>query len=103
MKRLPKGLHLDPPGKAPTEEQIEEVISGIEKRLAMKAMNRTVNQKVKDGYTMAVDILRRRQMDYSGIETLSSDQARAIAGIAVDFLNGKFHGFVLLSIPFKKM
>ena len=45
----------------PTDAQIEEAIKKIEARLEEKPINRAVNRSVKDGYTMAVDILRRRQ------------------------------------------
>lgn len=103
MKRiyLQKDQHVDPPGIAPSEEQIEAMITKIEARLAEKAINRTENQPVKDGYTMAVEILCNRQTDYAGIETLPTDQARAIAMLAVDYLKGDCHELVLSQVPIK--
>ncbi len=103
MKRLPKGLHLAPPNKIPTDEQVEAVIIKLDKRLAIKAINRTVNKPIKDGYTLGVDILRKRQTDYTGIEELPTDQARAIAMLAVDYLKGECHEFTLLNIPINRM
>ncbi len=104
MKRtyLKKNQHLDPPGIPPVWEQCEAMIAKIEARLAEKAINRTENKPVKDGYTMTVDILRRRQTDYAGIETLPTDQARAIAMLAVDYLKGECHELVLSQVPIKR-
>ncbi len=100
---LKKGQHLDPPNVAPTDEQVSDMISKIEARLAEKPINRFVNKPVKDGYTMAVEILRRRQTNYAGIEKLPTDQARAIAMLAADYLKGKCHELVLCQIPIKRM
>jgi hypothetical protein len=85
----------------PTDAQIEEV-KKIEARLEEKPINRAVNRSVKDGYTMAVDMLRRRQKDYSGIESLSSTRARAIAALAADFLNGECSADILCHVPIER-
>lgn len=86
----------------PTDVQIEEVIKKIEARLEEKPINRAVNRSVKDGYTMAVDMLRRRQKDYSGIESLTSTRARAIAALAADFLNGECSADILCHVPIER-
>ena len=86
----------------PTDTQIDDAIQKIEARLEEKPINRAVNRPVKDGYTMAVDMLRRRQKDYSGIESLTSTRARAIAALAADFLNGECSADILCHVPIKK-
>ena len=86
----------------PTEENIESVIAQIEARLSEKVMNRTINRSVKDGYTMAVAMLRRRQKDYAGIETLSTPRARAIAALAADYLNGECSETIFCHVPIKR-
>lgn len=93
---------LDLSAAIPTEEQIESVIAKIEARLSEKLMNRAVNISVKEGYTMAVEMLRRRQKDYSGIETLTSARARAIAALAADYLNGECTETILCHVPVKR-
>lgn len=54
-----KNLNLST--EVPNEDQIEVVITKIEARLAEKVMNRAANRSVKEGYTMAVEMLRRRR------------------------------------------
>lgn len=93
---------LDLKSEIPTETQIEEVIEKIEARLKEKPINRAVNLPVKAGYTMAVDMLRRRQKDYSGIESLTSTRARAIAALAADYLNGECSATILCHVPIKR-
>lgn len=93
---------LDLSMKIPTDEQIESVIAQIEARLSEKVMNRAANCPVKEGYTMAVGMLRRRQKDYSGIETLTSVRARAIAALAADYLNGECTETILCHVPVKR-
>lgn len=93
---------LDLSATIPTEEQIESVIAKIEARLSEKLMNRALNLPVKEGYTMAVEMLRRRQKDYSGIETLTSARARAIAALAADYLNGECTETILCHVPVKR-
>lgn len=88
--------------EVPEESQIELAISKIEERLAENAMNIDCNRSVKEGYTMAVDMLRRRQNDYSGIENLSTARAKAIAALAADFLNGECSEDILCHVPIKR-
>lgn len=94
--------HLDLSATIPTEEQIESVIAKIEERISEKVMNRAVNRPVKEGYTLAVEMLRRRQKDYTGIETLTSKRARAIAALAADYLNGECTETILCHVPVKR-
>lgn len=86
----------------PTEENVESVIAQIEARLSEKVMNRSVNLSVKEGYAMAVDMLRRRQKDYAGIETLSTPRARAVAALAADYLNGECSEAIFCHVPIKR-
>lgn len=94
--------YLNPPTEVPNEEQIKAAIAEIESRLAEKAMNMTVNLSVKEGYTKAVEMLRRRQKDYAGIENLSTARARAIAALAADFLNGECSEAILCHVPVRR-
>ena len=93
---------LDMSSGIPTEKQIEDAIKKIEARLDEKPINRAVNRSVKDGYTMAVDMLRRRQKDYAGIDSLPSTRARAIAALAADFLNGECSETILCHVPIER-
>ena len=93
---------LDMSSGIPTEKQIEKVIKTIETRLNEKPINRAVNHSVKAGYTMAVDMLRRRQKDYAGIDSLPTARARAIAALAADFLNGECSAAIFCNVPIKK-
>ena len=92
-----KNLNLST--EVPNEDQIEAVITKIE---AEKVMNRAANRSVKEGYTMAVEMLRRRQKDYAGIEKLSTTRARAIAALAADYLNGECSEVIFCHVPIKR-
>lgn len=96
-----KNLNLST--EIPNEDQIEMVISKIEARLSEKTMNRVSNRSVKEGYTMAVEMLRRRQKDYAGIENLSTPRARAIAALAADYLNGECSEVIFCHVPIKRL
>ena len=91
--------NLSPSTEIPNDGQIEAVINKIEARLAEKVMNRAANNSVKEGYTMAVEMLRRRQKDYAGIEKLSTTRARAIAALAADYLNGECSEVIFCHVP----
>ena len=95
-----KNLNLST--EVPNEDQIEVVITKIEARLAEKVINRAANRSVKEGYTMAVEMLRRRQKDYAGIEKLSTTRARAIAALAADYLNGECSEVIFCHVPIKR-
>ena len=50
----------------------------------------------------AVEMLRRRQKDYAGIENLSTARARAIAALAADFLNVECSEAILCHVPIRR-
>ncbi|MDB5241432.1 MAG: hypothetical protein JWP57_2057 [Spirosoma sp.] len=90
----------------PTEIEIQETIAMLQARLAEPGMSKAVNTRVRHGYNKAVDILAQNQRDYrnggpSGIEKLQTTQARAIAMLAVDYLNGECEQKVLVNVPIK--
>lgn len=86
-----------------TNEEIQETISKIEERLADIRVNRFVNAPVKEGYLKAVEILRDHQTDITRVklEELKTVQGRAIAALAIDYLNGECAQYILLGVPIK--
>lgn len=95
-EEIAKLLKTDLP--KPTEDQIEETIRLIEKRLEEKGINMTKNHAVKEGYTKAIEVLKSGKLDYDGLITV---QGRAIAAIAFDYLNGECSQEVLVNVPIK--
>lgn len=87
----------------PTEEQIEETISKIYDRLENPAVNKALNAAVKEGYEEAIDILVDDKRTYFQINSgMKTQQGRAIAVLAVDYLNGECSQEVLLGVPIKE-
>ena len=86
-----------------TNEEIQETISKIEERLADIRVNRFVNAPVKEGYLKAIEILRDHQTDITRakLEELKTVQGRAIAALAIDYLNGECAQYILLDVPIK--
>lgn len=86
-----------------TNEEIQETISKIEERLADIRVNRFVNAPVKEGYLKAIEILRDHQTDTTRakLEELKTVQGRAIAALAIDYLNGECAQYILLGVPIK--
>lgn len=84
-------------------EEIAHVICEIEKRLSDKRVNRYVNAPVKEGCLKAIEILRGRLVgiDKSHIDELKTTQGRAIAVLAIDYLNEEIEEKVLLNVPIK--
>lgn len=82
----------------PTDEQINETIKLIEKRLEDKRMNMYKNFHIKDGYNQAINVLKSRKLDYGQVESI---QGRAIVAIAFDYLNGECSQEVLVNVPIK--
>ena len=84
-----------------TKDEIKQCINGIRERLNIDQMNYPENKPVKEGYKKAIEILKRGSMDVTGqgIERLKSIRSRAIAILAIDYLNGDTTDFVLLNIP----
>lgn len=85
------------------KETIDHCISAIKERMKDKRINRFCNSSVKQGYTKALEILEKGITSYpdANIESLKTVQARAIAVLAVDFLNGECTEEVLAGVPIK--
>jgi len=83
----------------PTETQIRKTISLIQEKLRKPAIEQSQNEATKEGYTEALAVLAEHRETYKGIEALSSQQARAIACLAVDYLRGEESQKVLTGIP----
>lgn len=84
----------------PTEAQIQNTIQVRQKRLADPLMKKPINRRVREGYTEAVNILVEGRETYEGIDdTLDSVQTRAIAVLAVDYINGEAEHKVLVNLP----
>ena len=56
-----------------------------------------------EGYQKAIEILKNKTGNISNakLEALSSVQSRAIAALAIDFINGECPQYVLLDVPIK--
>lgn len=85
----------------PDEKKILETVAIIEQKLSIKAINKSLNAPVKEGYTKALAILRSNQKDYSGVEFLKTKQGKAISMLAVDYLNGQCSQEILCRVPLK--
>lgn len=86
------------------KKEIKECIKLIKDRFKEPGMSDPQNSSVKAGYQKAVEILRKRSTDFKKMEVqyLPSSQAKAIAFIAIDYLNEDAEKEVLLNIPLKK-
>lgn len=89
-------LNFDNP--IPNEEDIKRVIETIEKKLSAKEMNQQRNYAIKEGYTRAIENLKKRVNNIEGLRTV---QGRAIASIAYDYLEGLCSEKVLCGIQIK--
>lgn len=85
------------------DKEIKHCISAIKKRLEDKRINRFCNSSVKQGYIKSLEILEKKitAIPEANIDNLKTVQARAIAVLAVDFLNGECTESVLLGVPIK--
>jgi hypothetical protein len=85
------------------EKEIKNCIRAIKKRLDDKRVNRFCNSSVKTGYIKSLEILEKNICNYedANIKELPTVQSRAIAVLAVDFLNGECTESVLLGVPIK--
>lgn len=86
----------------PSEDEIEDTLQKLQDRLEEKAMSLSANAAVKEGYEESVDILADDRRTYAGIDRLKTQQGRAIAVLAVDYLNGECTAEVLLGVPLKR-
>src|SRR5690606_25025692 len=86
----------------PTEEEINTTLDKVYDILDNPEINRKENAIVKEGYNEVIEILLEDRLTYEGIEKLHDIRARAIAMLAVDYLNGKCPEYVLTGIPLHK-
>lgn len=86
------------------EKEIQSCIQGIQERLNDKRVNRYCNASVKEGYIKCLEILSKKicKLEDAEINNLRTVQSRAIAVLAVDFLNGECEKRVLLGVPIKE-
>jgi len=83
----------------PSEDKIEATITKIYDKLETPG----ITAAVKEGYEEAVDILADDKRKYTDISPLlKTTQGRAIAVLAVDYLNGECTQKVLCGVPIKK-
>lgn len=86
----------------PSEGEIEATIQLINDILELPQIDLLKNTSVKEGYDEAVDILVEDKRSYGQISNaLKSVQARAIAVLAVDYLNGECTREILVGVPVK--
>ncbi len=85
------------------EKNIKSCVKAIKKRLKDKRINLACNYSVKSGYIKSLEILNKRITNFqdAGIESLTTVQARAIAFLAVDFLNEECTESILTNVPIK--
>lgn len=92
----------DPRYPLPTEDEIEDTLQKINDILDRPAIKNPVNTSIRQGYTEAAGILADDRRTYAGIAAnVPSTQGRAIAVIAVDYLNGGITAEQLLNVPLK--
>lgn len=86
-----------------TDKEIIETIAKLEMKLANPRMAIPENASVKEGYQKSVEILKDKTDNISKaqLEVLNSVQSRAIAALAIDFLNGECPQYALLDVPIK--
>lgn len=72
----------------PSEIEIEETIKMVEGHLANPSIEKPYNAPIKQGMQAALRMLKRRETQYN-VGKLFTSQARAIAYLAVDYINGE--------------
>jgi Holliday junction resolvase-like predicted endonuclease len=83
----------------PSEEQIEETIQMISRKLQHPVTNREENLSIKNGYREAIKILVGNIRSYGEIDLmLEAGTSLSIAVMAVDYLNGECSQKALLAI-----
>lgn len=73
-----------------SEKKITDCVRAIEARLEEEEMNNQLNTPLREGDKKALEILQGRisDLEEAKIEELQTTQSRAIALLAIDFLNG---------------
>lgn len=77
----------------------------IKRRLKGKIINQPQNCEIVSGYKSAIDLISKGVTSYEKIDlsSLNTPQARAIAFLSVDFVNGITAEKILLKIPLRKL
>lgn len=75
---------LDLRSSIPSEEDIDSAADEIESKISSQSLP----EQVIIGYRAGVRLLRARKKEYAGIGVLPSLRARAVAMLAVDYMNG---------------
>ena len=87
-----------------TEEEIQSAITLINQRRQEAGMKLPANAEVKAGYIEALRVLCDKDESLENIAAnCQSVQARCIAWLAVDFLQGECSQKVLCNIPIKQL
>lgn len=87
-----------------TEEEIQSAITLINQRRQEAGMKLPANAEVKAGYREALRVLCDKDESLEHIAAkCQSVQARCIAWLAVDFLQGECSQKVLCNIPIKQL
>ena len=95
--------HTEVPVILPSEDEIEETLQLINDILERPEIDKPANAAVKEGYDAAAEILAEDWRSYDLVpKRLKTVQGRAIAVLAVDFLNGECTQKVLIGVPVKK-
>lgn len=87
-----------------TDLEVQRTIEKIKKRMQVRAklLSEKRNEAVKAGYTEALAVLEQKRLELEPIaEHCVSVQARCIAWLAVDYLQGECSAKVLLGVPIK--
>ncbi|GAA4440054.1 hypothetical protein GCM10023091_23130 [Ravibacter arvi] len=86
----------------PSRNEIHKTIKLLREKLASSSLREAYNEPTRIGYEAALHILKNRIKDYSKVPILelSYTKSRAIALLAVDYLNGACDGEILLKVPY---
>jgi len=86
-----------------TEEEVLSTIAQLNERRQQPQLKLASNEQVKVGYREALRVLCDKDENLQHIvEHCESVQARCIAWLAVDYLQGQCEANVLLDIPLKQ-
>lgn len=75
----------------------------IGRKLSLPQINVAKNDSIREGYLEAFEISTNRKNSYDQIsQDLKTTQGKAIAVLAVDYLNGECERRALVGVPVKK-
>lgn len=86
-----------------TENQIKDCIKAVKKQLNNPLIEKESNSSIKEGYTMALEILQnyKKPWVYNDVKHLQTIQGRAIAILSIDFLHNECRQQNFCKIPIK--